>query len=135
MAIPARRRVPCQFHEADLHALQVLHSIQVQRLGEGVEAAIFRIVGEALINVERHSQSRYAHVSLTQQGEMIRLAVHDSGVGFDPECLGDSQFGLQGIKERARLMGATVSIKSAPEKGTRLTVEIPIQHTPAAPPG
>jgi PAS domain S-box-containing protein len=113
--------------------IHFLHALQVQRLNGIVEAAIFRIVQEALTNVERHSQSHDAQVTLTQPGETIRLAIRDFGVGFDPGDVGEGHFGLQGIQERARLIGAAVSINSRPNEGTEIIVEIPARAARSAP--
>lgn len=106
------------------------HAMHVQRLTTAVEGAIFRIVQEALSNAERHSKSRYAQVKLTQIGETIRLEVRDFGEGFDPDHIAQGHYGLQGIKERARLIGAAVSIASLPGEGTHIVVEIPLPREP-----
>jgi signal transduction histidine kinase len=106
------------------------HAIDRQHFEPIVESTIFRIVHEALTNVERHSKSREAHVSLTQIGETIRLEIRDFGVGFDPEAIAEGHYGLLGIKERARLIGAAASITSARGEGTVMVVEVPLSNAP-----
>jgi len=51
--------------------------------------------------------------------------VQDHGVGFDPEKIDEKRFGLAGIRERARLLGARVTVQSAPGQGTLLEVRLP----------
>ena len=87
---------------------------------------MFRIVQEALTNCERHSGSHYYQVKITQIKDMIHLEIRDFGVGFDPDQIGEGHFGLQGIRERIRLVGGTVAIHSAPGEGTEVIAEIPI---------
>jgi signal transduction histidine kinase len=100
--------------------------MQAERLPGELETTIFRIVQEALTNVERHAESARAEVSITERDGVIRIEVRDRGVGFDPEAVVDGHFGLEGIRERARLSGGSAAIESAPGKGTTVTVELPI---------
>ena len=65
-------------------------------------------------------------LELTEQGDRLHLQVQDWGVGFDPENVAANRFGLQGIRERARLLGAEAVIDTAPGKGTRIAVEFPL---------
>lgn len=102
------------------------HAVDLGRLDGEVEAAVFRIVQEALVNVERHSQSKQCRVGITQSSGLLRLEVQDFGVGFDRQAVGEGHFGLQGIEERTRLIGGTVSITSRPGQGTQVLVEIPV---------
>jgi PAS domain S-box-containing protein len=110
------------------------HAIPVQRLGAMVEASIFRIVQEALTNVERHGKTRWAQITMSERDALLRLEIRDFGAGFDPEQVVEGHFGLQGIKERARLIGAGVSIASRPGEGTEIVVEIPLLAERAAQP-
>ena len=52
--------------------------------------------------------------------------IRDWGVGFDPKTAPKNSFGLEGIRQRARLLGGTCSIRSGTGKGTRITVELPV---------
>jgi len=55
--------------------------------------------------------------------------VIDWGVGFKPEEVEEQRFGLQGIRERARLLDGRVVIDSKPGQGTRVAVELPLIDT------
>ncbi len=103
-----------------------VHDIKQGRMGPLLERTLFRIVQEALANIKHHSQAEKAHVQLTQEPDHVRLAVSDTGIGFDPMSVPDNRFGLQGIRKRAELLRGRARIDSAPGKGTRITVLLPI---------
>jgi signal transduction histidine kinase len=94
-------------------------------LAAPLEAAIFRITQEALANIRRHSGGTKARLSLLQHGDWVRLIVRDWGCGFEPGRVQEERFGLQGIRQRARLLGTTATIESAPGKGTIVVVDFP----------
>ena len=87
-----------------------------------LENAVYRIAQEALANACKHSRSKKVRVSLVQEGDRLRLEVQDWGVGFDPESVPDDRFGLEGIRERTRLLGGQSAVEKAPGKGTRVRV-------------
>ena len=91
-----------------------------------MENAVYRIAQEALTNACRHSKSKKIKVELVQNGDQLRIVVQDQGVGFKLEDVEEGQFGLAGIRERARLLGGKATIDSKPGKGTRIAVELPI---------
>ena len=96
-----------------------------ERLDPLLEAAIYRIVQQAINNIQRHSRADRAEIRLARQGELIRLEIKDWGIGFDPSSVDEDRFGLQGIRERSRLMRGRAVIDSAPGKGTRIIVDLP----------
>ncbi len=100
--------------------------LKTHRLEPIVENALFRMVQEALGNARLHSRSKGVKVSLAEKDEVLELVVEDRGVGFDPDTVSDECFGLRSIRERARLLGGTLSIRSAPGRGTRLHVTLPV---------
>jgi signal transduction histidine kinase len=100
--------------------------VEFNRLVPILENAIFRIVQESLTNACRHGKSKRIAVELVQHGDQLRIAVRDWGVGFDPQKAEDGRFGLEGIRERTRLLGGTSHIDSRPGEGTTITVELPV---------
>jgi signal transduction histidine kinase len=88
--------------------------------------SLLRILQEALTNVRRHSGSARVRVELVGEGGRLRAEIRDWGVGFDLASVGPGHFGLQEIRERARLLGGRATIDSAPGRGTRVTVILPI---------
>ena len=96
------------------------------RLDPTLENAIYRIAQEALTNACKYSQSERVQVSLLQRADRVRIEIRDWGVGFDPKVVPKSRFGLEGIRQRARLLGGKCSIRSTAGKGTRIMVELPV---------
>ncbi len=117
-------------HDADQRErpeIEFSHAVQFDRLSPVLETTIFRIAQESLANACRHSRSEKVRISLVQDGDRIHLEVRDWGVGFDPEAIDPSRFGLRGIRERARLLGGRAVIETAPGQGTRVAVELPVE--------
>jgi PAS domain S-box-containing protein len=100
--------------------------VTFNRLAPVVENVIYRIAQEGLSNARNHSKSKKIVVSLTQRGERLRIKIQDWGVGFDPKKVQENRFGLDGIRERARLLGGKCNIKSKPGEGTSVVVELPV---------
>lgn len=100
--------------------------VAFDRLDPTLENAIYRIAQEALANACKHSNSERVQVSLLQRVDRLRIEIRDWGDGFDPKAVPKSHFGLEGIRQRARLLGGKCSIRSREGKGTRVTVELPV---------
>ncbi len=87
---------------------------------------LYRIAQEALRNVARHAEARGANVSLTGYDGDVLLTVSDEGKGFDPHgARSRPGLGLASMEERARLIGADLSIQSHPGKGTTISLLVP----------
>jgi len=110
--------------------VEFVADVRFERLAPPLESALFRVVQETLNNARRHSRSLKVRIELHETDGRVRLVVQDWGVGFDPKHVDPSRFGLRGIRERARLLGGTATIDSAPGQGTRIVVELPLV-TPA----
>jgi signal transduction histidine kinase len=96
--------------------------VSLDLLTPAVELIVLRIVQEALNNVWKHSQSDRAQVRLIQHDDDLELTITDWGVGFSVADAPKSQYGLAGIRERARLLGGAANITSQPGRGTQVTV-------------
>ena len=102
-----------------------------------LEAALFRIIQEAITNAIKYSQAPRIEVRLWQDALDLHVAISDNGVGFDPAILAASpkqgtHVGLVGIRERARPFGGRCTITSRPGGGTRIEVSIPLARVPGA---
>ena len=99
-----------------------------RRFAPSVEVAAYRIVQEALTNVARHAGTTEARVRLWVRGGTLFVEVADGGRGFDAETLGErtSSAGIAGMRERAELLGGTVTIESAPGNGTVVSATLPV---------
>ena len=111
--------------QPDVPNIQFVHRTKFVRLAPPLESAMFRIVQEALSNIRAHSGSNRAKIELFELGQQLRLIVRDWGHGFDPANVTEGRFGLQGIRQRGRLLGATVVIESHPGKGRSVVVDFP----------
>jgi PAS domain S-box-containing protein len=99
-----------------------------ERLSPQTESMLFRIAQEALTNCAKHSNATAVVVALRRQGRKVVLTVSDDGDGFDPRLLGTRQvgMGLLTMSERAAMSGGTLSIVSAPGKGTQVRVGVKV---------
>ena len=112
-----RTNIAIKFDHADL---------ETKRFAPEVETASYRIVQEALTNVARHAGATRATVRLRTASGMLFVAVEDSGRGFAPSVARpDTSTGLTGMRERAMLLGGSLSVDSAPGDGTRITAVLP----------
>jgi signal transduction histidine kinase len=111
--------------DSDVH-IDWTPCVTFNRLSPALEMSIFRILQEGLTNAVRHGKSNRVSIAMKQTDRTIHLRIEDSGVGFDPAEPKAGHYGLEGIRERARLFGGTARIESAPGKGTRLEVELPL---------
>jgi signal transduction histidine kinase len=91
-------------------------------------AALFHIAREALSNVTRHARASSLRVRLQSLPHSLRLEISDNGIGFDPRAENpqDSR-GLRNMGERARALGAELSLDSDPGHGTRIAIELPLE--------
>lgn len=115
------------------------------------EMALLRIAQEALANTIRHAAARRVRASLTYLDDGVRLLIEDDGRGFDPDALAvrepppaapsfppyfadpgslatageERHFGLQMMRERARLVGGWLTLESAPGQGTHVSAHLP----------
>jgi two-component system nitrate/nitrite sensor histidine kinase NarX len=113
-AVTGRARIPVEVRTEDTGTLPT-----------DVRVALYRIAQEALNNVAKHSGATTATVSLSSHdkpGGGLRLAIRDDGTGFDPAAAGSTQLGLGIMKERAEAIGASLTISSAPGRGTTVSV-------------
>jgi len=91
-----------------------------------VELCLFRVTQEALSNVVKHSQSERAQVDLGANPMGVSLRITDAGKGFEPDLSNpEAGIGLVGMRERLRLVGGRLSVKSELLHGTEILAEVP----------
>ena len=104
---------------------------EIRPLPDATKILLFESVRELLFNAVKHSHTHSARVSLGTADGFLRLVVSDQGVGFDPDAkppvgeLGRG-FGLFSIQERLELIGGQFEIASAPGKGSRFVLSVPV---------
>ncbi len=104
------------------------------RLPEEVETAVFRIVQEALTNIQRHSRSQSATVRLTRSADGVRLVIEDAGRGLPAQLWGEpigvvaaAGVGVASMVQRVKDLGGTINLDSDGH-GTRIDVGLPIRE-------
>ena len=105
---------------------------QASGLADERAETVFRIVEEALHNVERHARAQAVSVSIAVQHDgttdmgmlgRVRVEISDDGTGFDPALPRPGHYGLRGIQEQAALVQARFVLNSQPGAGTRISLE------------
>jgi two-component system, NarL family, sensor kinase len=114
--------------------VQLRLSPDVPGLPLRVEAELYRIAQEALANVARHAKATSVTVELRHRRETLRLAVRNDGPGFDPRSVPNGRQGIVGMRERARLLGGRLRIRSGPGGGTTVVAEVPVGPVGEQPP-
>jgi two-component system sensor histidine kinase NreB len=99
---------------------------------EAKDIIVFRILQEALTNIIKHADAKNVEVSLQHKQGKVYLLIKDDGQGFNPKEHGKSHksLGLSVMRERAKLAGGFLQIKSSPGAGTliRLSVSVKVKH-------
>jgi len=100
-----------------------------KRLSRNTEAGLYRIAQEALTNISKHANARTAEILLTVKDGLLDFKIADDGRGFDADSVmtkpSRQHLGLQGMRERASMLGGELSVKSRKGGGTIKTLRIP----------
>lgn len=101
------------------------------------QSGLFYLIEEAANNARKHAEADVIRVRVALQGNAVIAQVADSGKGFDVEAMQSryskgSSFGMINMNDRAEHIGGTLDLKSAPGKGTVITVRIPVQADSAS---
>lgn len=98
-------------------------------LDKAKSTALFRILQEALTNVARHAQASRVSIFLRKKNQRLILEITDNGRGITKEQLHDSHsLGILGMRERALVVGGTLSINGVPGEGSNVKVELPMEE-------
>lgn len=99
-----------------------------KRMPTTVEVVIFRLIQEAINNVEKHARAKKVEVKLEFQPTQITGLIKDDGLGFERlEQTEPIQFGIMGMKERMKLLDGKLDIHTTLGKGTRVVFTIPVE--------
>jgi signal transduction histidine kinase len=123
---PALARLVEKFRTELMLPVTLVAAAEVPLLPASMQHLLLRITQEALFNVWKHASATNIEVSLVRGEETLDLVIADNGVGFDPAKVPSGHFGLDGIRARARVLGATLIFDTAPEHGTRVVVQLPL---------
>lgn len=93
-------------------------------MDDEVALAAYRIIQESLTNITRHANARRMSLFVAREKEELVIEIEDDGIGFDLVSFGG--YGLAGMRERVEGLGGSFSLTTAPDKGTRISVRLPI---------
>jgi signal transduction histidine kinase len=113
----ARSGVRADFSAADLPS----------SLAPRTQVEVLRVLQEALTNVRKHADATVVRVAAEATDGVLHLVIMDNGRGFRPEESSGDGLGLQGMKERARLMGGEMRVHSEPSGGTTVELLVPVR--------
>jgi signal transduction histidine kinase len=103
-----------------------------ERLDGAAATNLFRIVQEALNNIEKHARATEAHIRLLEEEKLLRLEIADNGRSFTPDHAATAQkngsLGLISMRERAEMLGGTFEIDAQHGNGTRVRAHVPLRN-------
>jgi signal transduction histidine kinase len=104
-----------------------LSELDCGALPPAVQIGLYRILQEALTNVARHSGAKAVSITFAHSATALRVVVTDNGRGFDTQAaaISSSHLGIQSMRERAAMLGGTLSFTSK-GTGTRILVQVPL---------
>jgi len=115
----------------DLHGIFTEMSItgKERRLESYIEIGIFRVVQEALNNAVKHAAASTIVVRIDFAPTEVAIIVEDDGKGFDDSAgeMPTDRFGLMGMRERLQLLEGKLMVKSAPGRGCRVLINVPLK--------
>ena len=113
-------------------SLRLRFNVARSRVTDNTAHTILRIIRELTVNGILHGHASCIRIAGSIEDEVLKFSVADNGCGFDPEnCPGAEQghFGIEGIRERIRLMAGEMAVSSTPGKGTKTTISIHMPRT------
>lgn len=128
----ALRHLGARFQKMHPAAVEVRIPKQLPPLSSAAREAIYRVSQECLLNIAKHSCAKTVKLSLRIADSTIRLSVSDDGSGFDGQDAARKphSYGLAGMRERAALLGGKLETATAPGKGVKVKLELPLAVKP-----
>lgn len=101
----------------------------IDRYQQDFEMKIYNIIQELINNILKHSEASYAQIIIKQHNDALSILVNDDGIGFSMvNSAINNGIGLKQISARIEMMKGTFTIKSDKNKGTKITIIVPVQH-------
>lgn len=94
-------------------------------LAPSAELMVYRLMQEAITNVTKYAEARHVWLTLSSANGQVEVSVRDDGVGFDTATKPSSAYGLLGMRYRVEAEGGTLTLQSAPGRGTLIRVRLP----------
>jgi two-component system sensor histidine kinase DegS len=110
----------------------VTNNEEVKNILSVIKLTVFRIIQEACNNVIKHANASLINIDINYEKDSLSVSIKDDGVGFNMECMNtntsvqSSSFGLSIMKERISLLSGTLDVNSEKNKGTIVTIYVPL---------
>lgn len=111
---------------ADRAGVQIEMALEPVVLDESRQLTIYRMVQESLTNIGKYAEATEATIVMKDYGTHVTVEVADDGQGFDPQRLRPATHGLAGMRHRVEAAQGKLTVSSAPGKGTRVTIMLPV---------
>jgi signal transduction histidine kinase len=102
---------------------------KVNQLDNIERTVLYRVAQEAVTNVAKHAQASLVHIRIQKLKDSMRMTIQDNGKSFELKRVlsakKNKRLGLLGMRERLQMVGGTLSVESAPDKGTTISAVIP----------
>ena len=131
--VPALRQLVSKLEERKILKTDFQVNGKERALEKHVEVTLFRIIQEGLNNIHRHAGVSEGRLRLLFSSNDLSILISDEGRGFDmaeteemrKSGTGNGHFGILGMEERAKLIGASLNVISNPGEGTKIHVKLP----------
>ena len=110
---------------AEQSGVEVHAALEPVELEADAELVVFRLVQEAVTNIAKYARAQHVWVSLTMEARQVHVSVRDDGAGFDTTARSAAGHGLAGMRFRVEAGGGSLTLQSAPGKGTLIRVSLP----------
>ena len=118
-------KIAADFEEVNQTRMQLSILGEERRLPSELEVGVFHIIQEALHNVSRHANAQNVSIKLDVKPQLLCLRIHDDGRGFDPDTTLEG-VGLRHMRERAEVLGGTLSLHASLGHGTEILACFPV---------
>lgn len=129
--VPAVRSLCREFSERTGVPVDLAVSLVPSAMPKDIELNLYRIIQEALGNIQRHARATKVRLELARDGAVLRTTIRNDGPGFDPMAPHrkgrPAGMGLVDMKERAAFVGGSCAVRSSVGTGTEIVVEMPLR--------
>ena len=133
LGLPAAlRHLGARFQKMHPASVEMRLPKRLPPLAADAQEAVYRVSQECLLNIAKHSSAKTVKLSLRVADSSVRLSVSDDGSGFNGHAAARQPFsyGLSGMRERAALLGGKLETETAPGRGVKVKLELPLAVTP-----
>jgi PAS domain S-box-containing protein len=124
--VPAVERLTAEWSSRSGIRADFTRRVLSSPVSSDVALCLFRVAEESLANIAKHSGAGTARVEVADDGSAITLSIEDDGVGFQPETVETKAgLGFISMRERLRIVGGTIRVRSGPSRGTRVDASVP----------